>query len=133
MDLALEIYDSSRDFPEEEKFGLVSQMRRAAVSIPCNIAEGHARYSDKEFIHFLKIALGSNAELETQIILSHRLGFLSSEKHDLILKETKDISKMTISFINYLENKIKHPNNSKNNNNTKNNNHNKNNNNTNNK
>ncbi len=80
--LAKSIYQLTKDFPSEEKFGLVSQMRRAAVSIPSNIAEGQARHTTKEFIQFISHAEGSVAELDTQIILSVELNFC--EKNNAI-------------------------------------------------
>ena len=114
MDLAQLIYSITTNFPEDERFGIISQIRRAAISIPSNIAEGHARYSNKEFIHFLKIALGSNAELETQIILSHRLNYIDDVSQVQILKETKELSKMIISLIKYLNKDNKDNNDNKN-------------------
>ena len=83
IELVSEIYTVTANFPSEEKYGIVSQIRRAAVSIPSNIAEGCARYSDKENLRFLD-ATGSLAELETQLIISKNLGFIESE--DLIQK-----------------------------------------------
>lgn len=77
--LAKAIYQLTSKFPDEEKFGLVSQMRRAAVSIPSNIAEGQARHTTGEFIQFISHAEGSTAELETQLILSVELGFVAQE------------------------------------------------------
>ena len=100
--LAKSIYEVTGVFPPEEKYGLISQMRRAAVSIPSNIAEGAARYSDKEFIPFLYIALGSLAELETQIILVTDFGFL---KNNDILKKITSVRKMLVGLIKYLKNK----------------------------
>ncbi|MDY6864486.1 MAG: four helix bundle protein [Halobacteriota archaeon] len=79
MALAKEIYIVTAEFPKEETYGLVSQIRRASVSIPSNIAEGAARNSNKEFIQFLYVSLGSLAELETQLQLSKELGFLETE------------------------------------------------------
>ena len=72
------IYNLTRNFPGEEKFGMISQMRRAAISIPSNIAEGQARHTTKEFIQFISHAEGSVAELETQLILSIELTFATS-------------------------------------------------------
>ena len=78
MDLVDETYNFTRSFPPEERFGLVDQMRRSAVSVPSNIAEGAGRDSKKEFNHFLSIALGSLAELETQFLIAERQEFLSN-------------------------------------------------------
>src|SRR3989440_6968103 len=78
--LAKAIYQLTSRFPSEEKFGLVAQMRRAAVSIPSNIAEGQARHTTGEFIQFISHAEGSTAELETQLILTVELGFIVKEK-----------------------------------------------------
>ena len=75
-------------------YGLCSQMQRAAVSIPSNIAEGHARNSTKEFLHFLSIALGSIAELETQIILAERLNYIKTEKSMMMQKKLDELGKM---------------------------------------
>ena len=80
MDLVVDVYKLTKDFPSEEKFSLVDQMRRAAVSIPSNIAEGAGRIFSKQFSYFLSIAMGSTCELETQFILSHRPGFLEYNK-----------------------------------------------------
>lgn len=77
MDLVEEVYKRTRSFPKEELFGLTSQMRRAVVSMPSNIAEGASRAGSKEFLHFLHIARGSASELETQFLLAKRLGLLS--------------------------------------------------------
>jgi len=80
MTLAKGVYAQTTSFPKEEQYGLTAQMRRAAVSIPSNIAEGAGRRSDKEFLQFLMIARGSLSELETQIILAHEFGFLKNEE-----------------------------------------------------
>ena len=81
MDLAEQIYRDTTDYPVEERYGLTSQMRRAAVSIPSNIAEGQGRRStDEEFIRFLRISLGSLCELETQLELSLRLAFINVDR-----------------------------------------------------
>ncbi|MBU4583309.1 MAG: four helix bundle protein [Proteobacteria bacterium] len=83
MELVKEIYRVTRDFPKEEIYGLVSQMRRAAVSIPSNISEGAARGGDREFIQFLIIARGSLSELETQLLISKDLGYLTPHSSPL--------------------------------------------------
>ena len=78
MELVTEVYRVTSDFPREEIYGLTSQMRRAAVSVPSNIVEGAARTSSKEFLQFLSIARGSLSELETQILISQNLGYLQN-------------------------------------------------------
>lgn len=80
VEVVTRVYELTADFPESEKFGLMNQMRRAAVSIPSNIAEGSARHHGKDFIHFLRISDGSAAELETQLIISHKLEFCKDIK-----------------------------------------------------
>ena len=88
------IYQVTSDFPKEELFGITSQMRRAAVSIPSNIAEGAARNSTKEFNNFLSIALGSASELETQILISRNLNYLNSNNSEKLLNDLNEIQKM---------------------------------------
>ncbi len=80
IDIVTAVYRTTASFPDSEKFGITNQMRRAAVSIPSNIAEGSARHHSKDFIHFLRIADGSAAELEAQLIISVNLGFLSDSE-----------------------------------------------------
>lgn len=92
------IYDQTRNFPEEERFGLVSQMRRAAVSIPSNIAEGWGRHYPAEFVQFLRRANGSLAELETQLILCGDLEFLALEWVEANLRETKVLGKQLLAL-----------------------------------
>jgi four helix bundle protein len=94
MILAREIYRATARYPNDEKFGLVSQMRRAAVSIPSNIAEGHARSGAGEFKHFISIAMGSVAELETQVILSADLGLLDEDAECHLLRQLDEVGKM---------------------------------------
>jgi four helix bundle protein len=94
MLLAREIYQVTTQFPNEEKFGLTSQMRRSAVSIPSNLAEGHARMGVNEFLHFVSIAMGSVAELETQVILSGDLGFVSSEQQSALMDQLATVGRM---------------------------------------
>jgi len=93
MGLAKLIYKVTSQFPSTEQFGLVSQMRRAVVSIPSNIAEGAARSGKREFLQFLNIAQGSVSELDTQVELAKELGFLDQQSYDDSLNELKIISK----------------------------------------
>jgi four helix bundle protein len=102
INLVEQIYKATKKFPKEEIYGLTSQIRRAAVSYPSNIAEGAARSSTKEFIQFLYIALGSLSEIETQIIIAVKLGYLSDDK---LLEEVEALRRMTLNLIKYLKNK----------------------------
>jgi len=99
MNLVKEVYKLTESFPKEEIYGLASQMRRAAVSIPSNVAEGAARNSDKEFIQFLYVSLGSLAELETQLLLSRELGFLKNEEINGNIERAR---KLLLGLIKYL-------------------------------
>ena len=103
MDLVETIYKLTQTFPDSEKFGLTSQMRRSAVSIPSNIAEGSARKGDKELIHFLYIALGSLSELDTQYTIAVRINYTSKEEN--IENQINDVKKLLLGFRNYLEGK----------------------------
>lgn len=94
MEAAKKVYSLTGGFPAEERFGLVSQIRRAAVSIPSNIAEGHARKSRAEFRQFVSVALGSLAELETQLILSQELNFLNKEEVEVVMAQLDSLGKM---------------------------------------
>ena len=99
MNLVTECYKTTKKFPKEELFGLSSQMRRAAVSIPSNIAEGHGRNSDKELIRFLFISLGSASELETQILLSNKLDFLNEEGFNQLNELNNEVIRMLVALI----------------------------------
>ncbi|HUH32527.1 MAG TPA: four helix bundle protein [Daejeonella sp.] len=94
IDLTTEIYAMLSYFPAEEKFGLVSQMKRAAVSIPSNIAEGAGRNSNKEFKHFLSISLGSLFEIETQLIIANRLRLINTEVTQELNIKISDLQRM---------------------------------------
>ncbi len=102
MDIAEELYAVTKSFPKEEVYGLTSQMRRAAVSIPSNIAEGAGRRSNAEFRNFLNISNGSSYELDTQLILSNRLGFTTEDTISNLLKEIDELQKMNYALINKL-------------------------------
>lgn len=101
--LSLQVYQITSKFPQEEKFGLTSQMRRSAVSIPYNIAEGYRRRGRKEYIQFLHIALGSCSELETLLSLSKDLKMIENSKFDTIYLLQEAVSKMLGKLINSLE------------------------------
>ena len=102
IELVEKIYKLTSIFPKEEIYGIISQMKRSVISYPSNIAEGAARFSRKEFIQFMYIALGTLSELETQIIISLRLGY-HNDQH--ILDEIEILRKMTLNFIKYLKTK----------------------------
>jgi len=84
VELCVETYGLTKKFPDEEKYNLTSQIRRSAVSIPSNIAEGRYRGSKKDFLQFLRIAYSSGAELETQIEISKKIGFLDEKEYDKV-------------------------------------------------
>lgn len=92
MQLVLNVYSLTSSFPREEIYGLTSQIRRAVVSVPSNIAEGAARNSQKEFSHFLYVALGSLAELETQLIIAQNLDYIQEVDHDSLSEIRKMIN-----------------------------------------
>ena len=98
MDLAEEIHRLSKTFPREELYGLTSQIRRAAVSVPSNIAEGHARQSTAEFRNFLSISLGSLAEVDTQQLLAQRFEYLTPEQATKATQLMEEIAKMLHSL-----------------------------------
>ena len=94
VDLVVEVYKATESFPKEERYGLTSQIRRAGISIPANIAEGAGRYSQKEFAHFLSNAQGSASELETELIIAHRLGYLSEALFSKLITELQRIGRL---------------------------------------
>lgn len=98
IDLVTQVYLLTRSFPQGEKFGLVSQINRSAVSIPSNIAEGAGRNSDKEFIQFLSIAHASSYELETQLIISKNLNYLTIEELNQLSEQIEEVQKMNYSI-----------------------------------
>ncbi|MEN3189380.1 MAG: four helix bundle protein [Atribacterota bacterium] len=102
IEIVKDIYILSKKFPKEELYGLTSQMRRSVVSIPSNIAEGFRRYHNKEYKQFLYIALGSCAELETQIIIANELNYINDTDKTEVIEKIKYICRMTIKLIQKL-------------------------------
>ncbi|MEK7212390.1 MAG: four helix bundle protein [Patescibacteria group bacterium] len=102
IELVVLVYKLTSGFPKSEDFGLTSQMRRAAVSIPSNIAEGHMRTTTKDFKQFLAIARGSCAELETQGIIAHRLGYLSRTDFESLMSEIETVARMSSALYSKL-------------------------------
>ena len=102
-DLCLMIYKITKKYPNEETYGLVSQLRRVAVSVPSNIAEGYGRKTTTDYIRFLYIAYGSICELETQILLSGDLGYIKESIHTETLDNVTEIERMLKGLINSLE------------------------------
>ena len=102
MELVTDVYKITRAFPKEEVYGLTSQLRRAAISVPSNIAEGQGRKGDGEFKHFLRISLGSLMEVETQIMISERLGYLNPSAAQTLLRDTAELGKIMNGLINSL-------------------------------
>jgi four helix bundle protein len=98
MDFVVVVYKATESFPREEKFGLTSQIRRAAVSVPANIAEGAARHSPKEFAHFLSNAQGSASELETELLIARRLGYLPEKNYSEMRDTLSAIGRMLIGL-----------------------------------
>jgi four helix bundle protein len=102
MDLVTQVYKAVEDFPDFEKFGLISQIRRSSVSIPANIAEGFGRRSQKEFKRFLNISMGSLFELQTELEVSFNLGFLDEKLFNDLYSDTREIERMMSSFMRTL-------------------------------
>ena len=100
---ALEIYEVSRKFPKDERYGLTSQMRRAAASIPTNIAEGCGRGSEADFARFLQIAAGSASEVEYQLLLARDLKLLNQQTYELLHRDVTEVKRMLYSFISTLK------------------------------
>ncbi|HYX28610.1 MAG TPA: four helix bundle protein [Pyrinomonadaceae bacterium] len=94
MKFAKRVYQTTQSFPSDERFGLTNQLRRASVSVPSTLAEGHARFGAGEFARFISIAMGSVAELETQILLSADLGYVTVRASNELLGELETIGKM---------------------------------------
>jgi len=108
VDLAERIYATTKIFPPGEVYGLTRQLRRAAVSVPSNIAEGFGRFHNKEYIQFLFMSLGSCAEITTQLIIAQRLGYIKNNDAENLVSEVEQISKMTMSLIKKLRQRTTH-------------------------
>ncbi|MGC2273022.1 MAG: four helix bundle protein [Candidatus Sulfotelmatobacter sp.] len=102
MDLVSALYDTTESFPRRETYSLTDQMRRAAVSVPSNIAEGQAHYTDREFRYFLRRSRGSVAELETQVMIARQRNYLSESQASELLKLTDEVSRILSGLINSL-------------------------------
>ena len=102
IDLVKEIYKLTEKFPKEEMYGLSAQMRRSAISIPSNVAEGFRRHHNKEYRQFLYITLGSSAELETQITIAKELKYIQKEQEAMLLEKLDHICRMTSNLIKKL-------------------------------
>jgi four helix bundle protein len=109
VDFVAVVYRATESFPTREQYGLTSQLRRSAVSIPANVAEGHARRSTREYLRFVSIALGSLAETETHVTVATRLGYLASEQEGQMLKQCDALSRMLHGLCKSLEIKLKKP------------------------
>ena len=106
IEFSVEIYKITAFFPSEEKFGLISQLRRSAVSIPSNIAEGSSRTSNKEFFHFLSISIGSAYESETQMIIANKLKYVNDADFEVLERKVTEIQKMLNAFSEIIKNKF---------------------------
>jgi four helix bundle protein len=106
MELAKAIYDATDSFPQNEMYGLVSQLRRAAVSIPSNIAEGQAHYTNPEFVRFLRHARGSLAEIETQLLIALDRGYLPQPRIDELMIRTDELGRILSGLIKSIKNEV---------------------------
>ncbi|PSL03416.1 four helix bundle protein [Cecembia rubra] len=103
VDLAVKVYQVTTEFPNEEKFGITSQMRRSSVSIPSNIAEGTAKNTSKAVLNSLDISLGESFELEAQAIIAHRVGLLDQKTFDELEGDLSEVQRMIHGFMQTLE------------------------------
>jgi four helix bundle protein len=104
MVLVTKIYTVTNNFPKEEVFGLTSQIKRSAISIPSNIAEGLGRESSQEFLRFLKISIGSLFELQTQLEIAKNIIYLDEETFNNLYEDTRELERMIVSFTNKIKN-----------------------------
>lgn len=106
IEMVTSIYMMTQSFPKEETFGLVLQLRRASVSVPSNIAEGYARGTDKEKLHFLRISSGSMSEVETQLLLGLNLGYIGQEKYNELSEIVTSVWKQLNSLISSIKKRL---------------------------
>lgn len=107
MDLVEAVYQSTKAWPRDEQYGLTSQVRRAAVSVPSNIAEGHARSGPREFAHHVSIAYGSLSEMETQILIAQRLGYSDTMTSEWLMTQASETRRVTLGLLRSLRNQAK--------------------------
>ncbi len=107
LELVVAVYKRTEGFPKEERYGLTSQLRRAAISIPANIAEGAGRNSKKEFVHFLSNSQGSASELETELIIAHRLGYLDETSVSELLRQLERIGRLITGLSQHLRRELR--------------------------
>jgi four helix bundle protein len=103
MSLVTKTYHSTKKFQKEEIFGLTSQIRRCSISIPSNIAEGHGRESNKEYLRFLNISIGSLFELQTQLEIAKNIEYLTEEDFNTLYEDSREVERMLVSFINKIK------------------------------
>jgi four helix bundle protein len=103
VDLSVKCYEITRTFPQSEVHGLISQIRRALVSVASNIAEGYGRQSKAEYVRFLHIALGSLRELDTQLLITHKVGLASDQKCLALMQDVEDMQKILVATLNKLK------------------------------
>jgi four helix bundle protein len=106
MELVNAVYDATDAFPKRETYSLTDQIRRAAVSVPSNIAEGQAHFSNREFLHFLRHSRGSLAELETQLLIAQRRNYLSEAKARELLEQSDELNRILSGLINSLKERL---------------------------
>lgn len=103
--LVTEVYKTTRNFPKDEIYGLSGQIRRSAISIPSNIAEGYGRNSNSDYVRFLRIAMGSLYELQTQLDISLNLGYVTTDSRGELFESSREVERMLSSLMRKLENK----------------------------
>ncbi len=106
VEMVTKVYEYTKAFPADKRFGLTSQIRRAAVSIPANIAEGAARQHDKKFLQYLYVAQGSVSELETELLIAQSLGYLSPDRFDELYDEINTIARMIVGLAKSVRSRI---------------------------